>query len=99
MKTDAVAKIELIDSSMRCFVFGLLGFVPFIGVPFGIAALCIGGRVRKRENECWNAARPYRIWGVIFGGVTCVFWAAAAVLIVYNSVTGYWNNDNSSYSD
>lgn len=99
MNSDAAAKIAMLKGSMRCFVFGLLGFLPFFGIPFALAALWISGRVRKREKQFWNAARPYRVWGVICGGVACVFWAVTAGLIVYNAVTGSWNNDNSNYSD
>ena len=93
MNTDAVAKIAMLKSSMRCFVFGLLGFLPFIGLPFALAALWIGGQVRRREKQYWNAARPYRIWGLICAGLTSVLWTVAAGLIIYNAVTGSWNND------
>lgn len=99
MNTDAAAKIAMLNSSVRCFVFGLLGFLPFIGLPFALAALWISGRVRRREKQYWNAARPYRVWGVICAGVTTVLWAVTAGLIVYNAVTGSWNGDNSNFSD
>ena len=93
MNTGAVAKIAMLKSSMRCFVFGLLGFLPFIGVPFALAALVIGGKIRNREKQYWNAAKPYRVWGLIFGGVTSVLWTIIGGLILYNAVTGSWNND------
>lgn len=99
MNADAVARIAMLKSSVRCFAFGLLGFLPFIGIPFGLAALWVAGNVRRQEKQYWNAARPYRIWGVIFGGLTCVLWTITAGLIIYNTVTGSWNNDNSNYSD
>ena len=98
MNSDAAAKIAMLKSSVRCFAFGLLGFLPFIGLPFAVAALLIAGQVRKREKRYWNAARPYRIWGQICVGIAFVLWVVAAGLIVYHAATGSWNSDNSNYN-
>jgi len=43
MNNDAVAKIAILKDSMRCFIYGLLGFLPVIGLPFAIAALWLAG--------------------------------------------------------
>ena len=59
------AKIRMLKGSLRCFVCGLLGLLPVIGLPFALAALWISGRVRATEKQFWNAAWPYRIWGVV----------------------------------
>ncbi|MGD0743548.1 MAG: hypothetical protein ABSA45_00180 [Verrucomicrobiota bacterium] len=59
------AKIRMLRSSLLCFVFGLLGLIPLIGLPFAFSALWISGRIRIQEKHFWNAARPYRIWGVV----------------------------------
>lgn len=93
MNSEAVAKIAMIKGSMRCFAFGLLAFLPVIGLPFALAALWIGGRVRLRERQYWNAAKPYRIWGVICAGAGSIFWGMIVALFIYNTVTGSWNGD------
>jgi hypothetical protein len=91
MNTDAEAKIRMLKSSLRCSVYGLLGLLPVIGLPFAIATLWISGRVRAREKLFWNAARPYRIWGVVIATVGTLFWLLIVVLIVYSSVSnGGW---------
>jgi len=76
------AKIQMLKSSMRCFVFGLLGLLPVIGFPFAIAALWISGQVRAAERQLWNAARPYRLWGVACAAVGTIFWAGVLAIVV-----------------
>ena len=41
-------KIELIQSSLRAFCFGLPGIVPFLGTPFAIVALMHNSRIKRR---------------------------------------------------
>ena len=82
MNTEANAKIQMLTSSMRCFAFGMLGLIPLAGLPFALAALWISGRVRAKEKLCWNAARPYRIWGVICATVGTVLWTGVLTIIV-----------------
>jgi len=83
-----LAKIRMIKSSLRCFVFGLLGLLPLIGLPFALAALWISGRIRLQEKQLWNAARPYRIWGVVCAALGTVFWGFLLTLVVYQAVWG-----------
>ena len=55
MNTDADAKIQMLNSSMRCFVFGLLGLIPLIGLPFahyGALDFRPGAGQRKTNVEC-----------------------------------------------
>lgn len=93
MNPDALAKIAMLKDSVRCLTFGLLGLLPFIGLPFAFVALWIGGRVRRQEKLYWNAAKPFRIWGIICAGAGAVIWVVVAGLIIYNSLTGAWNDD------
>lgn len=86
MNTTAGAKIRMLKSSMRCFVFGLLGLIPLIGLPFALAALWISGRVRVREKQFWNAARPYRIWGVICAAVGTILWTGILTISIAHSL-------------
>jgi len=78
----ATTKIQMLKGSMRCFAFGLLGLLPFIGLPFGLAALWISGRVRMKEKQFWNAARPYRIWGVVCAALGTILWSGILVFVV-----------------
>jgi len=86
MNTDVEAKIRMLQGSMRCFVFGLLGLLPVIGLPFAFAALWISGRIRAREKNFWNAARPYRIWGVISAAVGTVFWTGVLIFAITRAI-------------
>jgi hypothetical protein len=88
MNADASAKIKMLNSSMQCFVFGMLGLIPLIGLPFALAALWISGSVRVKEKQMWNAARPYRIWGVVCGAGGTIFWGFILTIIIYQTVTG-----------
>jgi hypothetical protein len=87
MNPAAEAKIKMLNSSIRCFVFGLLGLIPLIGLPFAFSALWISGRVRAKEKQLWNAARPYRIWGVVIATAGTLFWFLIGVLIACNSIS------------
>jgi hypothetical protein len=82
MNIDAKVKIKMLKSSMKCFVLGLLSLLPIIGLPFGLAALWISGRVRVKENQLWNAARPYRICGAVCAAVGTILWAGILMIVV-----------------
>lgn len=84
MKSHSAAKIEMLKASSRCLVFGMLALVPVIGLPFGLAALWISGRVRALEKQFWNAAKPYRLIGVMCGAVGTVLWAGILFIIFGN---------------
>jgi len=88
MNTDAEAKIRMLKNSLRCFVCGLLGLLPVIGLPFAFAALVLSGQVRAGQKKYWNAARPYWIWGVISAVAGTLFWGFILSLIVYHTVAG-----------
>lgn len=81
------AKIQMLKSSLRCFGFGLLGWIPLIGLPFALIALWISGHVRVKEKQLWNAGRPYRIWGMVIATAGALFWFLIVVLIAYNSIS------------
>jgi len=84
------AKIKMMKGSIRCLIFGLLALVPAIGLPFGLAALWISGRVRLAEKLYWNPAKPYRICGVACGAIGTILWTSILVFIVGNAVIYAW---------
>ncbi len=83
MNKNAAEKIRMMEASIHCFIFGLLGLLPLIGIPFGIAALSISGIARASERLFWNPARPYRICGVVCAAVGVIFWSFILILIVW----------------
>jgi hypothetical protein len=56
-------KTRMLELSLQCFVLGLFGLVPVLGLPAAIAALVASGRVRSGSKDTWNAARPYLLFG------------------------------------
>jgi hypothetical protein len=75
-------KIQMLKSSMRCFIYGLLGLLPLFGLPFALAALFISGRVRVKEKLFWNAARPYRLWGMVCASIGLIFWSGIYIFVI-----------------
>jgi hypothetical protein len=87
MNNGALAKIAMLNGSLRCFAFGLLALLPGIGIPFAVAALWTAGQVRAYEKEYWNAAGLYRTGGIICAAIGLIFWFSVAALIAFNAVT------------
>ena len=83
------AKIKMMKASLRCLIFGLLGLLPIIGLPFALAALWVSGQVRAKEKLFWNAARPYRIWGVACAAIGAVVWSVVDGLLIFQSLNNY----------
>ena len=61
----SITKVEMIERSLRCFFFGVLGFLPFIGLPMSIIASRDYRRVTAAQGALWNPAGPYLLWGGI----------------------------------
>jgi hypothetical protein len=57
-------KIEVIESSLRCFTMGLIGLLPALGVPFAIVAVSNFLRVKRLVGPHWNPAQTYLTWGL-----------------------------------
>ena len=90
----ATEKIKMIKASLQCFVFGLLGLLPVIGLPFGLAALIVSGKVRAGQKKHWNVARPYWICGLVCAAVGMVFWSFILMLIIFHAVNHRSNFDD-----
>ena len=84
MNSDAIAKIKMMRASLRCFVFGLLGLLPFVGFPFAAAALVASGQVRAGQKRFWNPAKAYWIIGLVGALLGALFWAGIFGLILCN---------------
>jgi hypothetical protein len=58
-------RIEIIEQSMRCFVYGLLAFIPLAGIVPSIMAIAFYRRARVAVGKDWNPASTYLTWGLI----------------------------------
>jgi len=85
MNNSAAEKLRMLNGSVRCLVFGLLGLLPLIGLPFALAALWLAGRVRRQEKRFWNAAKPYRIIGVTCAAMGTIGWLLIVGIIMLNA--------------
>lgn len=82
--TIAAAKLKMMKWSMRCFIDGLLGFIPIIGLGFALTALWVSGRVRQQEKLYWNPAKTYRVIGVACAAVSAVLWSGLIIFCFGN---------------
>lgn len=58
-------KVQLIELSLHCFAWGLVGVLPGIGVPFAVVALADALRVTRRRGSLWNPAERYLTIGTL----------------------------------
>lgn len=79
-------RINAIRTSLTAFVCGLIGLLPVIGVPFGVAAIVIFIRARRRKSTEWNPAEHYIDWGARFGLLGLVLTLIGAALFFANTI-------------
>ena len=95
MNDNANAKIAMMKDSTRCLVYGLLGFLPVIGLPCAVAALWVARRARVQERKYWNPAKAYRIWGVVFATLALVSIGFGVTFAIINAFDpGIWYSAN-----
>ena len=51
--------IEAIKTSLRCFVYSLIGLVPVVGLPFLLAAMYQSRKAERAARSGWNPAARY----------------------------------------
>lgn len=81
--TAPLVKIDVIEGSVRCFVLGLLGLVPVLGIPMIIMASDQHRRVKRIRAE-WNPAERYLHWGEVCArlGVVLLLFEAVTVMTI-----------------
>jgi hypothetical protein len=89
MNNSGAEKLRMLNTSIRCLIYGLLGLLPLIGLPFALAALWLSGRIRKQEKIYWNAAKPCRIMGVACAAAGTIGWFLVAVVIAIDNINGF----------
>ena len=52
-------RIAAVKSSLRCFVYSLIGLIPLVGIPFVAAAMVRSRVVPKADSLDWNPADRY----------------------------------------
>lgn len=77
----------MMKTSTRCLILGLLGLLPVIGLPCAVAALWLSGRIRGREKQLWNPAKPYRLIGVACAAAGTIGWLVIGLLIAMQAVS------------
>jgi hypothetical protein len=82
MNADAAIKIKMLEDSLCCFTLGLFGLLPVIGLPFALIAIWISGSVRVKEKRFWNAAKPYRVWGMVCAAFGAIAWSGILILVI-----------------
>lgn len=74
-------KIHLIESSLRCFIFGLVGLVPVLGLPFVLFAFAAFLKVIAANSRMWNPARYYLFAGLGLASAGALISLGISVLI------------------
>jgi len=52
-------RIVILNSSLRCFAYSLVGLIPFIGLPFSVAAMNQKRQIKNTAGTDWNPAGRY----------------------------------------
>jgi hypothetical protein len=87
MQSPAV-RIQVIEASLRCFVFGWLSLIPLIGLPFVLLANHAYLQSRAESGLEWNPASGYRRAGQglsCLGGFLQFLTLGAAVIALLNA--------------
>lgn len=87
----AAQKLQMMSASIRCLVFGLLGLLPLIGVPFALAGLWSSSLASRHESKFWNPAKPQRVLGLVCASLGALIWSAVDTIIIYHVINGSGN--------
>ena len=76
-----MSKAAAIESSLRCFVCGLVALIPVVGLPFVAAAVILFSKASPGSPEAVNPARRYAVLGVTFAVVGLLVSTTATVWV------------------
>ncbi|HKS38141.1 MAG TPA: hypothetical protein VJW76_13170 [Verrucomicrobiae bacterium] len=68
-------RIHLIERSLRCFVYGLLSLIPFVGLGFAALTIRLHFKTWAEPGDRWNPARKYLVAGF------CLAWLGVLVSV------------------
>lgn len=89
-------KVVMIERSLSCFVWGLLGLMPVLGIPMAIYSMQQHWRVKRDAKGLWNPSGRYLLWGIVcarVGGAFSVIIITAIVIAVY---VGSFGNESAN---
>ncbi len=81
-------RIAAIEKSLAVFVWGIIGFLPVLGLLPAVHALVSSWRVRARYRGQWNPASAYLLAGTLLatiGVLSSILLITVVVLVVANS--------------
>jgi hypothetical protein len=88
--------IQAANRSMRCFVFGLLSFIPVLGLAMAAIAWIHGCSVSRGRGKEWNPALPYLRWGRVLGLVGAFASSALFILLLAAIQSGAFSMNSCS---
>ena len=74
-------KVRVIERSLRCFVFGLFGLVPVLGMGLAFVAFYHFYKIRTEVADEWNPAKKYLNWGFTMAG-----WGLLGSLLLFTAL-------------
>lgn len=74
-------RISAIEKSLTCFVYGIVGLIPVIGLFPAVHALWCCGKVRAGYGTQWNPASSYLKGGMVLG-LLGVLSSAITILVI-----------------
>ncbi|MGA3179942.1 MAG: hypothetical protein ABSF38_06330 [Verrucomicrobiota bacterium] len=80
---------EMIERSLRCFVFGLLGLLPLIGIPMALYSRAQYRRVKRGQGGRWNPAHRYVFWGGVCARMGLALFLVIPAVVFFIAVIWY----------
>ena len=84
-----LSNIEIMEMSLKCFRFGMLGVLPFFGLPLAARSLSYYSRVWRAQSGLWNPARDYWRWGGYFALFGLIFCQVVPIALLAVAVYAY----------
>jgi hypothetical protein len=82
-------RIQLIEGSLRCFVYGILSVIPLFGLGFAVLALRMHFKTWAETAEGWNPARRYLLAGFGLAWIGALISVGALALFVLVLIEHY----------
>ena len=92
-------RIQFVKESMRCFVLGLCGFLPLVGIVPSILAIVFYRRARLAVGTNWNPARTYLRWGMFLGWFNLIVEVIVLTMLIIAVVSAILDGDLFSGAD
>ena len=75
-------KTEMMERSLRCFAYGLIGLLPVIGIPMALLSVAQYRRVKRGRGEMWNPAHRYLFWGGVCARMGLALFLLIPVVVI-----------------